>query len=57
LKFNAGKLVEFINGSSANIIKFTVIGRAQINEWMGRKTPQIMIDEMDYEAIELETLF
>ena len=57
LKFNAGKLVEFINSSSANIIQFTVIGRAQINEWMGRKTPQIMIDEMEYTAKELENLF
>ncbi|RLI51917.1 hypothetical protein DRO61_01160, partial [Candidatus Bathyarchaeota archaeon] len=57
LKFRAGKLVEFINNTNADIIKFTVIGRAQINEWRGYRTPQIMIDEMDYIAFELETLF
>ena len=57
LRFRAKDLVEFINTTKADIIKFTVIGRAQINEWMGRKTPQIMIDEMDYSAVELAQLF
>lgn len=57
LKFNAGELVEFINTTKADIIKFTVIGRAQINEWRGYRTPQIMIDEMDYNAFELAQLF
>jgi len=57
LRFRAGELVKFINSTTADIIKFTVIGRGQINEWRGNRTPQIMIDEMDYTAFELDKLF
>ena len=57
LKFRAKELVEFVETTTADIIKFKVVGRAQINEWGGRRTPQIMLDECDYEAFSLEDLF
>ena len=48
LKFRATEMIEEINKLPANEqFKITIVGRCNINEWMGRKTPQIFID--DYE--------
>lgn len=30
-----------------NSIKLEIVGKANINEWMGRKTPQIMIENYE----------
>ena len=57
LKFHAAQLVEFIENTNAEIIKFKLVGRASINTWMDRESPQIMIDAMEYEAMELQDLF
>ena len=48
LKFRATEMIEEINKLPVNEqFKITIVGRCNINEWMGRKTPQIFID--DYE--------
>lgn len=57
LMFNATDLVEKLKVSNSPMYKFTIIGRAQINEWNGKKTPQIMVDEVDFEPIMLADLF
>ena len=48
LKFKAGNLISEINKHPANAnLELTVVGRCNINEWGGRKSPQMFID--DYE--------
>ena len=48
LKFKAGNLISEINKHPANAnLELTIVGRCNINEWGGRKTPQMFID--DYE--------
>lgn len=32
-----------------NIIKINLIGRPNINVWMGRRTPQILIEDYEIE--------
>ena len=54
LKFRDKDLAEFIKNTNAPAIKATVVGRAQINEWGGNITPQIMIDGIEVEEIERE---
>lgn len=46
MKFKAKDLIEELNKYSK--IKMEIVGRANINEWGGRTTPQIFID--DYEV-------
>ena len=46
IKFKAKDLIEELN--KYNKIKMEIVGRANINEWGGRITPQIFID--DYEV-------
>jgi hypothetical protein len=43
--------------AKSHLFEFKFVGRAQINEWNNKSTPQIMIDEIDVEAIELDSLF
>lgn len=48
LKFRAKDLIEKINKYSADTqLSITVIGRPNLNEWMGRKTPQLFIDDCE----------
>lgn len=48
LKFKAGNLISEINKHPANAnLELTIVGRCNINEWGGRKSPQMFID--DYE--------
>jgi single-stranded-DNA-specific exonuclease len=48
LKFKAGNLISEINKYPANAnLELTIVGRCNINEWGGRKSPQMFID--DYE--------
>jgi single-stranded-DNA-specific exonuclease len=48
LKFKAGNLISEINKYTANAnLELTIVGRCNINEWGGRKSPQMFID--DYE--------
>lgn len=57
IKFGADKIIQKMKESPSTLFNFTAVGRAQINEWGGKKTPQIMIDEIDVESIGLVDLF
>lgn len=46
LKFRAKDLIEKLEKAPANS-KISIVGRANINEWGGRKTPQIFIDDFE----------
>lgn len=48
MKFHATDMIEQLN--KCNEIKMNVVGRANINEWMGNETPQIFIE--DWEIID-----
>lgn len=50
LKFRATELIDKIKKypSSAQL-KIAVVGRPNLNEWMGRKTPQLFIDDCEIE--------
>ena len=48
LKFKATDMIDVLKMHDPNeTISITVVGRANLNEWMGRKTPQIFIDDYD----------
>ena len=48
IKFHASDLIEQLQ--KCNEIKISIVGKPNINEWMGNQTPQIMIE--DYEVID-----
>lgn len=48
IKFHASDLIEELN--KCNEIKISIVGKPNINEWMGNKSPQIMIE--DYEIVD-----
>ena len=48
MKFRAGDLIQELNGGS---IEMEVVGRANLNEWGGRYTPQLFIDDYDIKNI------
>ena len=44
--FNNDELISLINNAAENLfIHIDFIGRAQINEWMGNRKPQVIIDD------------
>lgn len=50
IKFFARALIEEL-AQYGNEMKITVVGTANVNEWMGNVTPQIFIKDMDIEKI------
>lgn len=52
IKFHAKDLIEEL--SQYNDIKVNLVGKANINEWMGRETPQIIIEGYEIKNGELE---
>jgi hypothetical protein len=46
LKFRASDLIEEIQSRTEPFI-LEVVGRANLNEWCGRYTPQLFIDDYD----------
>lgn len=48
IKFHASDLIEQLK--NCNEIKISIVGKPNINEWMGQQSPQIMIE--DYEVID-----
>ena len=48
IKFHASDLIEQLQ--KCNEIKISVVGKPNINEWMGNQSPQIMIE--DYEVVD-----
>lgn len=57
IKFRSADIVKILEDENAHIFEFKFVGRAQINEWNGRTNPQIMIDQLVVEPIQLESLF
>ena len=52
LKFRAKDLIEKINKYPADAqLKMTVVGRCNLNEWGGRQTPQLFIDDCEISSI------
>lgn len=49
MKFFAKELIKELEDAPDDLV-MNVIGRANLNEWMGRVTPQIFID--DYEILD-----
>jgi hypothetical protein len=49
--------VQEIKESNSNLFHMKFVGRAQINEWNNKFTPQIMIDDIEFEPITVESLF
>ena len=48
LKFRAKDLIEKINKYSADTqLSITVVGKPNLNEWMGRITPQMIIEDCE----------
>ena len=45
MKFHATDMIEQLN--KCNEIKMNVVGRANINEWMGNETAQIFIENWE----------
>ena len=56
IKFKDKDLAEKLSDKSG-LFEFTLIGRAQVNEWNDKKTPQIIIDSYDLKQTVLESLF
>ena len=48
IKFHAADLIEKLK--KCNEIKISIVGKPNINEWMGQQSPQIMIE--DYEVVD-----
>ena len=48
IKFHATDLIEKLQ--KCNEIKISIVGKPNINEWMGQQSPQIMIE--DYEVVD-----
>lgn len=46
IKFKASDIIEQLKKYSENV-KLTIAGKGNINEWGGRKTPQILINEIE----------
>jgi single-stranded-DNA-specific exonuclease len=57
IKFKSAELVQQIKESSSNLFHMQIVGRAQINEWNNKFTPQIIIDDIEFEPITIESLF
>ena len=47
IQFFAKKLIEEL--SKYEMIKIEIIGKCNMNEWMGRKTPQVIIESYEIE--------
>lgn len=50
MKFRAGDLIEELQNNSDSI-EMEVVGRANLNEWGGKYTPQLFIDDYDIKNI------
>lgn len=57
IKFRAEEIVKMIEEDGNHLLEFEIVGRAQINEWQGRETPQIIMDDVSVKPIVLEDLF
>lgn len=52
LKFRATDMINELKSYPADAqLKLSVVGRCNLNEWMGRKTPQLFIDDYEIKTI------
>ena len=52
LKFRATDMIDELKSYPADAqLKLSVVGRCNLNEWMGRKTPQLFIDDYEIKTI------
>jgi single-stranded-DNA-specific exonuclease len=52
LKFRATDMINELKSYPADAqLKLSVVGRCNLNEWMGRKTPQLFIDDYEIKNI------
>ena len=47
--FHAKKFIELLETLPTTSYRLTIVGRANMNEWMGSYTPQIFIDDYNLE--------
>lgn len=47
IRFHAKELISKINNLPYNNLKMEIVGKANMNEWMGRYTPQIIIEDLN----------
>ena len=57
IKFRCKNLVEEIIESDSHLFNVKVVGRSQVNEWNGKKTAQVIMDEIEISSIKIENLF
>lgn len=57
IKFKSPEIVEKIENTEAAMYHVEFVGRAQINEWNNKFTPQIIIDDINIEPVEVGSLF
>ena len=57
IKFRSKDLIEEMKEVNADLYNLRFVGRAQVNEWNGKVTPQIIIDDIEFEPITIESLF
>lgn len=57
IKFKDKELAENLENIKTHLVDLEIVGRAQLNEWMGNVSPQIIIDAISYKEVELENLF
>ena len=50
MKFKAKDFIEEINKQNG-VFELEVVGRANLNEWMGRVTPQLFIDDYEIKSV------
>jgi single-stranded-DNA-specific exonuclease len=47
IKFFANDIIQQCNQIEGNDIKVQLVGKASLNEWMGRTTPQIIVEQIE----------
>ena len=57
IKFKCGELIQEIKESKSHLYNVRFVGRAQINEWNNKFTPQIIMDDVEVEPVSVESLF
>ena len=54
MKFHAKELIEELQAANGTV-ELEIVGHANVNEWGGRKTPQIFIDDYEVKATQPHT--
>lgn len=52
LKFKANELIEQLKDIHNDEILINIVGRANLNRWGGKTTPQLLIDDIEIKSLE-----